>query len=423
MGPLFLWSKYMATRFTSPITQYVNDDASDIGSGWKLNFYTTGTSTRKDTFSDSLLTTASANPVVADGAGRFADIFLESGTYKVVLTDDADVEKWTADPVDGAVGASGNVDTKTANYTVTVDDSTKIIYVDATSGNITISLLASATAGNGFPITVKKSDSSTNTVTVDGNGAETIDGSLTYVLRRQYEGVTLRADSSNWIIESTAFENTYTTVQSWAKGADIASATTVVLGTDGNSFDITGNTGPIGTITVAAGTWFAFQFDSTPTLTHGSTLVLPGATDFTAAAGDVLMFFAHAANQATCMGYALASGKAIVAPIVLPSPNFSTTSATVAADTQLDIAHSIGALPSLVQVYLKCTSADLSYAADDHVLINTDITLADRGVVVMIDTTNVTIVTGVQIDLINQNTFNTAAIDVTKWDWVVRAWT
>lgn len=322
----------MATRFASPITQYVNDDASNTGSGWKLNFYSTGTLTRKDTFSDTALTTANANPVVADSSGRFADIFLESGTYKVVLTDDVDVEKWTADPVEGSVGTSGAVDSKTASYTVVVDDSTKFISVDATSGNLTVTLLASATAGNGFEVGVGKNDSSANTVTVDGNGAEAVGSSATYILRQQSESVTVRADGSNWVITSTTLENLYSFIQKWAKGADIASATTVVVGTDGNSFDITGNTGPIGTITVAAGTWFAFQFDSTPTLTNGATMVLPGAVDFTAAAGDVLVFFAHAANQVTCMSYALASGKAVtqsVAQQVYSSDGAVATGTTV----------------------------------------------------------------------------------------------
>ena len=188
----------MASRFAVPVTQLVNDSASGIASGWLLNFYTTGTSTRKDTFSDNALTTANANPVVADSAGRFGDVFLESGTYKVVLTDADAVVKWTADPVAGSIGTSGTIAAKTAAYTVTIDDSTKVIAVDASTAAVTVTLPASATAGDGFEVTVKKTDSSTNAVTVDGNGAETIDGSATYVLGTQYEAVTVRSDASNW---------------------------------------------------------------------------------------------------------------------------------------------------------------------------------------------------------------------------------
>lgn len=83
----------------------------------------------------------------------------------------------------------------------------------------------------------------------------------------------------------------------WSKGADIASAATLVLGTDGNMFDVTGSTGPITAITVPAGMLFMLQFDSTPTLTHHATnLNLPGGANIVAEAGDRLIGFATAAN-------------------------------------------------------------------------------------------------------------------------------
>ncbi len=94
----------------------------------------------------------------------------------------------------------------------------------------------------------------------------------------------------------------------WAKGADIASAATLVLGTDGNMFDVTGSTGPTTAITVPAGMLFMLQFDSTPTLTHHATnLNLPGGTNITAAAGDRLIGFATAANTVHVINYTKAS--------------------------------------------------------------------------------------------------------------------
>ncbi|MGB1214618.1 MAG: hypothetical protein ACPG4X_14735 [Pikeienuella sp.] len=191
----------MATRFAVPVTQLVNDDALSVAAGWKLNFYTTGTTTNKDTFSDSGLTTANSNPVVADSAGRFGDIFLESGDYRVVLTDADDVEKWTADPVEGATASSGAIDPKTANYTVEIGDDTKVITVDASGGAVTVTLPTLAASGNGFQVTVKKTDNSSNTVTVDGNAAETIDGASTYVLSDQYDSAIIRGDgSTGWSV-------------------------------------------------------------------------------------------------------------------------------------------------------------------------------------------------------------------------------
>ena len=91
---------------------------------------------------------------------------------------------------------------------------------------------------------------------------------------------------------------THTNTVYWAKGADIVSAATLVLGTDGNMFDVTGSTGPITAITVPAGMLFMLQFDSTPTLTHHATnLNLPGGANITVAAGDRAVCFATAANQ------------------------------------------------------------------------------------------------------------------------------
>jgi len=300
----------MATRYTNPIVHVINDDASDVGAGWKLNFYSTGTTTRKNTFSDSELTTSNANPVVADSAGRFSDIFLESGTYKVVLTDADDVEIWTADPVSGGLGSGGGVLAKTSSYTIVADDQSKIITGDSSGGAVTITLLAAATAGDGFEIGVKKIDSSTTAVTVDANGSETIDGAATFVLGAQYHEVLLRCDGTTWHVIADAYADKHTRTQVWAKGADIASATTLVLGTDGNFFDVTGSTGPIGAITVAAGTFFCLQFDSTPTLTHSATLDLPGEANIVAAAGDRAICWAQAANDVQVLSFTRAGQSA-----------------------------------------------------------------------------------------------------------------
>jgi hypothetical protein len=94
------------------------------------------------------------------------------------------------------------------------------------------------------------------------------------------------------------------------KGGDIASATTVVIDTDGDFFDITGTTGPIGTFTVAAGRLFTLQFDSTPTITDSATIALSGSADLVAAAGDVVTFYSTAANTVVEVSRTLAAAAA-----------------------------------------------------------------------------------------------------------------
>jgi hypothetical protein len=99
---------------------------------------------------------------------------------------------------------------KTGAYTVTAADEGRLIPCNATSAGFTVTLLAAATAGNGFRIGIKKTDSSANVVTVDGNSSETIDGSTTFALGSQYETVWLRCDGSNWYIDSRIDDTTTT---------------------------------------------------------------------------------------------------------------------------------------------------------------------------------------------------------------------
>lgn len=81
----------------------------------------------------------------------------------------------------------------------TLAGSYRNVLVDASGGNVTITL--PAVAAGVFEFRIKKIDSSANTVTVDGAGSEVIDGQLTQVISSQY--VTLVIINSNtawWII-------------------------------------------------------------------------------------------------------------------------------------------------------------------------------------------------------------------------------
>lgn len=69
-----------------------------LGAGWKLNFYTGGTTTRITTYNARTGGSANANPVVADSSGRFDEIWIEeSQTIKWVLTDEDGNVKVTVD--------------------------------------------------------------------------------------------------------------------------------------------------------------------------------------------------------------------------------------------------------------------------------------------------------------------------------------
>jgi len=63
-----------------------------------LSFFAAGTSTPLNTYSDKGLTSANANPVILNSAGRAAvDIFLQDLSYKIVLKDSLGNTIWTTD--------------------------------------------------------------------------------------------------------------------------------------------------------------------------------------------------------------------------------------------------------------------------------------------------------------------------------------
>ena len=87
--------------------------------------------------------------------------------------------------------------TKTTAYTIEAD--VFLVRADATSAGFTITL-PTASQKMGRQIAIKKIDASANNVTVDGAGAETIDGAATLVWNTQYVTYILISNGSNWDI-------------------------------------------------------------------------------------------------------------------------------------------------------------------------------------------------------------------------------
>ena len=89
---------------------------------------------------------------------------------------------------------------KTSAYTAKESDHGKVILADASSAGFTVTLLAAATAGAGYTLTVVKTDATANAVTIDADSSETINGSLTWLLDGPDDLVTLTSNGSNWIM-------------------------------------------------------------------------------------------------------------------------------------------------------------------------------------------------------------------------------
>ena len=187
--------------FYNPKPQFFTS-TGDMASGYKLFFYTPGTTTKKDTYTTSALSVANSNPITLNSRGEVTGDVYFDGAYKVVFTTSTDSDPpvasiWTVDNVT-SLQQLYTTSSKSTDYTVVAADNNKVILVDATAGAVTITLLAAATAGDGFALTIKKIDSSANVVTIDGNASETIDAITTFPLKQQFDGLSIVCNASNW---------------------------------------------------------------------------------------------------------------------------------------------------------------------------------------------------------------------------------
>jgi hypothetical protein len=84
----------------------------------------------------------------------------------------------------------------TADSPYTVADTDETILCNAAAGAMTINLPSAVQSGR--KITVNKIDTSSNAITVDASGIQTISGDLTQVLLTYRASITMIADGSNW---------------------------------------------------------------------------------------------------------------------------------------------------------------------------------------------------------------------------------
>jgi len=112
------------------------------------------------------------------------------------------------DPPTAVASGQNKILEKSASYTITTSDFVvggwlTIVYTGAANGTITLPALSdaySATYSTGVIISVKYETNSVISITVDGNGAETIDGSTTKVINTRYDNMIIQAGPSEWSI-------------------------------------------------------------------------------------------------------------------------------------------------------------------------------------------------------------------------------
>ena len=125
-------------------------------------------------------------------SGGFLATFVVEGEAMVVLplTGRLTTREWVSAQL-------LNTRTVTASGAVLGDDA--LILVDASAGAVTLTLPAAAAAAN-RRLVVKKIDASGNAVTLDPNGAETIDGAASQAITGQYDALAIACDGTAWWI-------------------------------------------------------------------------------------------------------------------------------------------------------------------------------------------------------------------------------
>lgn len=138
---------------------------------------------------DTTLTLGLSNEAVrAEGGFRIALVAAGDSTLGVPLAGYLATREW--------VRSSGAA-TRAVSASATATNADTLILADATAGAVTITLPAAASSA-GHRLIIKKTDASANAVTVDGSGAETIDGAATASLTAQYQSIEIVCDGSTW---------------------------------------------------------------------------------------------------------------------------------------------------------------------------------------------------------------------------------
>lgn len=231
-------------------TQQFNKTTGLPYSGVRVFHYEPGGTTERTVWSDEAATSIAANPVVGDTKGRVS--FYGKGNYRLLVKTsvaDGDATLYDWDPVkleDQPPGLRGELQATS--------------YPSATSANRGLMFFKTNVGGDVTEIGCN----------LDATGFSAL----------QFQGEAV------------------TTTQQWAKGADIASASTLTLGSDGNTFDVTGTTVVTAISAKSAGTVIILRAITGFTVTHNATsLILWNNQNFTMLANDVLVVVSNGSGN------------------------------------------------------------------------------------------------------------------------------
>jgi len=187
----------------------LNAQATGSGAPTTCSYITVSNETSLS--NERILTAANGITIVDNGANSTIDVgisntvlgagYLTIGSEAILTAERSLVGTRGILTTDGGANSSftlavgGVTSTSTSPYNVS--SSEFVILVDSTSGAKTVNLPAPASYA-GRVLIVKKFDNSVNTVTINRNSSESIDGATNYLLSAGYQSVSLACDGTNW---------------------------------------------------------------------------------------------------------------------------------------------------------------------------------------------------------------------------------
>ena len=97
--------------------------------------------------------------------------------------------------------SGGGLTVESQNSTTALTGTNKFVKADSSGAAITLTLPAASTAGSGAIFVIKDiGNASTNAITLEGNGSETIDGALNKIIATNFASIEVICDGSNWFI-------------------------------------------------------------------------------------------------------------------------------------------------------------------------------------------------------------------------------
>ena len=367
--------------------QYTNAAGRPIVGG-KLYVGTNGadpvaTSGITTIYSDRALTVPLANPQTLGTDGRAANKVWVDGKYSLQVNSVVGaVETQEFQDLDaglsGATIASLSVNNIIGNNTITGQ---------------TPAALTALTSGQQFVFTTTAANTAPVTLTIDTTGSRSVvknnDQAILPAEFAASQVVIVAYNATNGNFEWVNHNNK---VLSFYQGSDIAAATTTnIWSTSGNTVSITGTTG-ISSFGTAPniGARRTLVFDGVVTLTNGLSLALPGAANYTTAAGDILEVYAE-----TLTTFYVVIHRKSGLSAVLPVKRFASTGQAITAASLVTVAHGFGVPPDSIRLVLQCTSAEGGYATGARVDWSSApshfTATANNGAVVQYDLTNVTV--------------------------------